>query len=83
MTTYQKYRAQGLCARCCRVRCASSYCQACRDERASRRKLSYLAKVASGICPQCGRRHDGATVHCRDCAQREKERAVLGTAGAA
>lgn len=81
MTTYQKYRAQGLCARCCRVRCETAYCETCERARASQRKLIYRARVAAGICVQCGGPSDGHP-KCGVCRQIAKERDVLGMAAA-
>lgn len=36
-------------------------------------KALYYARKNAGLCPQCGRPRDGATVYCKTCAARRRE----------
>lgn len=76
MSPYQRYRSAGLCVRCCKTRCSTYMCDACRLAKADARKRMYRDRIAKGICPRCLKKNDRKRTVCSGCAQREKERAA-------
>jgi hypothetical protein len=66
-----------LCSQCKKPVVSGKLCEPCRQERALKHKERYDARLAAGLCPQCGKKRYKDTKHklCERCRKKLRESA--------